>query len=118
MVSKLSTFNLALRGIMEASIVAAFGYWGYHIGKNQTTKILFAMGAPVIGFGFWGIVDFHQAGKFSEILRLIQELIISGLAAAALFFAGQPTLGWILAALSVVHHCMVYILREKLLKKK
>jgi len=33
--------------------------------------------------GFWGAVDFHQAGRLAEPLRLVQELAISGLAAVA-----------------------------------
>jgi hypothetical protein len=41
------------------------------------------LGAPLVGFGFWGAVDFHQAGRFAEPLRLIQELAISALAAVA-----------------------------------
>ncbi len=38
--------------------------------------------------GFWGLVDLHQFGNFSEPLRLIPELLISGLAAFALYLAG------------------------------
>lgn len=116
MTSKLRVLNLALRGIMEASIVVALGYWGYQIGKSTGMKILLGIGAPVIGFGFWGAVDFHQAGKFAEGLRLIQELVISGFAAAALYFSGQQTLGWILGIISIIHHSLKYATGEKLIK--
>ena len=44
---------------------------------------------PLIGFGFWGAVDFHQFGRLSEWLRLMQELVISGMAAFALYITGQ-----------------------------
>jgi beta-xylosidase len=102
---------------MEAGIVAAFGYWGYHTGTSAVVKVLLAVGVPVVGFGFWGAVDFHQAGRFSEALRLIQELVISGLAAVALYAAEQHVLGWVLASVSVVYHVLVYARGDRLLKK-
>ena len=71
MLSKLKWFNLALRGIMELGIVAAFLYWGIKMGNNTGTKIAFGLGAPLIGFGFWGAVDFHETGRMAEYLRLI-----------------------------------------------
>ncbi len=87
--------NVALRAIMEMGIVVALGYWGYQTGKSMTAKILLGMGAPVLGFGVWGAVDFRQAGTLAEPLRLFEELIISGLAAVAWYTAGRawPRLG-------------------------
>ena len=79
-------------------------------------KILFAIGAPLLGFGFWGIVDFHQAGRLAEPLRLLEELTISGLAAIALYLAGQPILAWIMVGISVVYHILVYASGGRLLK--
>ena len=114
--SKLKWFNLALRAIMETGIVAAFAYWGFQSGQTTGMKILFAIGAPILGFGFWGAVDFHQAGRMAEPLRLIEELFISGLAAVALYEAGQPVLGWVLGALSIVYHLLVYLSGGRLLK--
>jgi Protein of unknown function (DUF2568) len=117
MIVLLKRFNLALRGIMEFGIVAALGYWGFHTGKNTLMKIILGVGAPVIIFGFWGLVDFRKAGSISEYLRLMQELVLSGLAAVALYFSGQHTLAWILAIISIVHHIFVYSLGETLIKK-
>ncbi len=116
--SKLKWVNLALRAVMELGIVLGLGYWGYHIGESTSLKILLSIGAPVIVFGFWGWVDFRQAGRFSELLRLIQELVISGLVAVALYATGVHMLGWTLGGVSVVHHAMVYPLGETLLKEK
>jgi Protein of unknown function (DUF2568) len=115
-VSKLKWFNLTLRAFMEAGIVAAFAYWGYQTGQTPGMKILFAIGAPILGFGIWGSVDFHQAGRMAEPLRLIEELFISGLAAVALYVAGQPLLGWALGVLSIVYHVLVYLSGGRLLK--
>lgn len=108
--------NVALRGILETAIVCALAYWGYYIGEKRISKILLGICAPLIGFGFWGLVDFHQFGKMAEWLRLFQELAISGFAAIALYMTGSPILGWALGLLSIVHHALVYLLGGTLLK--
>ena len=109
--------NVGLRGLMEAGIVVAFAIWGYHAASGAMAIVL-AVTVPVLGFGFWGAVDFHQAGTLGEPLRLTQELIISGLAALALYVAGQPFWAWTLAIISIVHHAAVYALGGKLLNKE
>lgn len=111
----LQRLNLALRALMEIGVVAALGYWGFQTGGSTTTKILLGLGAPVVGFGFWGAVDFHQAGRLAEPLRLLQELALSGLAAFAWYGAGQHALGLALALLSIVYHALVYASGSRLL---
>jgi hypothetical protein len=118
MFGALKWFNVALRGLVELGIVVAFGYWGYQTGSSPVTKVALSILAPVIIFGFWGLVDFRNARRMSEGLRLFQELVISALAAVALFVAGQPALGWALVLGSIVHHALVYALGETLLKQQ
>lgn len=110
--------NLILRSAIEAGIVLAFGWWGYHAGSSQVVKIILMIATPVFGFGFWGLVDFHQLGKMAEPARLLQELVISGLAALALYISEEKVLGIILAVLSVVYHGLVYLSGNRLLKKQ
>lgn len=114
--STASKINLTLRGIMEFGIIAALAYWGYQTGSNSLGKTLLAIAAPVLLFGMWGIVDFRKVGNFAEPLRLIEELIISGLAAIALYSVGPHILGWTLGIISILHHSLVYIIGERLLK--
>ena len=114
--TKLDALKLALRATMETGIVLALAYWGYQTGPTTATKILLAIGAPILGFGVWGAVDFHQLGRIAETVRLIEELLISGLAAFALYAVGQPMLGWVLAGLSIVYHILVYVSGGRLLK--
>ena len=113
--SPLQRLNLTLRALLEAGVVAGLAYWGVHAGDTVGGKILLGVGAPVLGFGFWGAVDFRQAGRFAEPLRLAQERAVSGLAAVALHVAGQPALGIALAALSIVYHGLVYASGARLL---
>ena len=106
--------NLALRGLMELGIVAALATWGVNAGPGPASKALLGIGAPVLLFGFWGAVDFRRAA-LGEVLRLAQELLVSALAAAALYTAGHHALGWALVAASAVHHVLVYLLGGRLL---
>jgi Protein of unknown function (DUF2568) len=117
MLTTLRRFNLALRGLMETGIVIGLGYWGWQFGESLGVKVLLAAGAPLLVFGFWGLVDFRWTGAMAERLRLGQELIISGLAAVALYAAGQHGLGWALGLISLIHHVLVYLLGGVLLKR-
>jgi Protein of unknown function (DUF2568) len=116
MISTLKWFNVGVRGLMELGIVVALGYWGYKTGESTTAKILLSVGAPLIGFGIWGLVDFRNAGSFAEPLRLMEELIISGLAALAWYVAGAQSMGWMLGIIAIVHHVLVYLLGDRLIK--
>jgi Protein of unknown function (DUF2568) len=109
-------FLLILRVLMESGVVAALAFWGFSTGNSTGTKLALGLGAPIIGFGLWGAVDFHQAGRLAEPLRLLQELVISGVAALALVDAGQVGLGVGLALLSIAYHALVYVLGSTLLK--
>lgn len=113
----LQRINLGLRALMETGIVCGLGYWGYHTGGEPWRRVLLAVAAPLVGFGFWGAVDFRQAGRWAEPLRLIQELVISGLAAGALYASGQHLVAWVLAAVSVVHHVLIYVSGDRLLER-
>ena len=116
MIKTVKQLNLVLRVIMELGIIFALGYWGIYEGQSMVSKILLGIGTPALFFGFWGLVDFRQAGVMSEPLRLLQELVISGLAAVALYLAGQHILGWALAVISIIHHTLVYLAGQTLLK--
>jgi hypothetical protein len=110
--------NLVLRVGMEIGIVVGLAVWGYHVGGSTPTKVALAALVPLVGFGFWGAVDFHQAGRLAEALRLTQELVVSALAAAAFYASGFRGLGIALAMLSIVYHALVYASGATLLQSK
>lgn len=118
MLSKLKWLNLTLWGVLEAGIIFVLGYWGFKEGDTISMKLLLGIGAPLLGFGFWGLEDFRNAGRSSELLRLFQELSISGVAAVAWYTAGQHLLGWTVGLISVVHPILVYQTGETLLKSE
>ena len=100
---------------LEAGVVCGLAWWGYNAGGGGWLGIVLAVLAPGVGFGIWGAVDFHGTGKYAEPLRLLEELVISGLAAFGLMAVGQPGWGWALLALSVIYHSSVYVVGERLL---
>lgn len=109
---------LILRVSMETAVVAALAYWGVHTGGSTPTKIALGIAAPTVGFGVWGAVDFHQAGRLAEPLRLTEELVISLLAALALYATSKHALGIALGGLSIAYHTLVYASGERLLKAR
>jgi hypothetical protein len=117
MYKPLSLFNILLRALLELAIVCGFAYWAYQLGNSTASKMALAIFIPVIVFAIWGFIDFRQLGRLAESLRLMQELLISGLAALAIYSTGQHALGWLLAVLSVIHHLLVYAIGERLLKR-
>ena len=60
MLSKLKWFNLTLRGGLEAGIIIALSYWGFKEGDTMSLKLFLGIGTPLLGFGFWGLVDFRN----------------------------------------------------------
>jgi hypothetical protein len=117
-VTRTAAVTLALRVALECGVVAGLAYWGVHAGGGTATKILLGAGAPVVGFGFWGAVDFRGLGRLAEHARLVQELAVSGLAALALYAAARHALGIALAALSIGYHALVYATGSRLLKER
>ncbi len=98
--------------------MAGLAYWGVHTGDSTAAKVALGIVAPLVGFGIWGAIDFRQAGRLAEPLRLVEELVISGLAALALYSTGLHALGIALALLSVVYHALVYLQGARLLEPK
>ena len=109
--------NLVLRAILETGTVVALGYWEYSAGSSEAAKIGFLVLFPVVGFGIWGAIDFRQVGKNAEYYRLVQELLISLIAAYGLYVSEQPPFALSLAALTIVYHALVYFTGERLLNK-
>jgi hypothetical protein len=115
---KLTTANLTLRVTMEVGIVTALAAWGHHAGAGPISRLVMTLVAPAVGFGIWGAVDFRRAGRFAEVLRLVEELALSGLAALGWYVAGQPLLAGVLATVSLTYHGLVYVAGDRLLKPR
>ena len=80
--------NLALRVLIESVGVAGLAYRGIHTGESTGVKNA-GDRRTRDRIRLLGGIDFHQAGRLAEPTRLVQELVISGLAATAWYAAGQ-----------------------------
>lgn len=92
--------NLVLRFVLELALLAAFGYWGFKTGGRLPARWLLGIGVPLLAAMIWGMFLSPKASLPLEApLRLAIELVLFGLAAAALYASGHP--GWA-AALPVL----------------
>ena len=108
-------YNLTLRFLLEMAALLGMGYWGW----TQATgwqRYTFGVGIPLVAAGLWGTFavpdDPSRSGKapvpVPGFLRLALELAIFGFGAWALHDAGATSLGWTLAAVTVVHYALSY----------
>jgi Protein of unknown function (DUF2568) len=74
--------------LWESGVAAGLAWWGCRAGGGGWTGILLGVLLAIVGFGIWGrSTSIRPDG--SRQLRLAEELLISGLAAARLIAAGQ-----------------------------
>ena len=105
--------NLGLRFLLELCVLAALGYWGFKTGKESFGKIGLAIGAPLLVAVVWGVfVSPKAAVALPWSVHLLIELVIFGLATLALYAAGRPTLGWVLAVVFVINCVLIYVWRQ------
>ena len=89
--------------VLEICMLAAFMVWGFQAAPVPWNVVL-AVGAPVLVAVVWGLFAAPRAlVKVSSAVRLALKAVIFGLAVAALFAAGQPTLAWALGIAFVVN---------------
>jgi hypothetical protein len=108
-------FNLAFRFLLEMAALVAIGYWGFD-QHSGVWRFAFGIGGPVIAAAVWATfavpADASRSGKapvpVPGVVRLLIELSLFGLATWALFDAGSPTLGLLLASLVIVHYALSY----------
>ena len=98
--------NLALRFLLE---LCALGYWGFKTGESVVAKIGLGIGASLLAAIVWGTFLAPRASiPTPGFLRLVLELVVFGLASAALYSAGRPTLAWVLILVFVINRVLMY----------
>ncbi len=107
--------NHTLRFSLELSALFSLGYWGW-TQHEGIVRIVWMIALPVISAILWGTLavpdDPSRSGKAPiptpGILRLFLEFAIFSLGIWCLFSAGQPTWGWILGILVILHYVTSY----------
>lgn len=109
----MKSVNLALAFVLELAALAAFAYWGFNTGDSSLVHVVLGLGVPVLAAALWGI---FAAPKSSRRLQggawWVFKVVFFALASAALFVAGQPTLGLVLGVVAAVNLVLLYVWQQ------
>ncbi len=104
--------NDALRFFLELAALAALAYWG--ATRDVWAWPLLAVAAPLALAVFWGLFMSPKARyRLHDPLRLLAEIAVWGVAAAALAAAGHDALAIALAAAAALHLLLTFALRQR-----
>jgi Protein of unknown function (DUF2568) len=96
--------NDAIRFLVEIAALVAVSYWGFHDHSSWTGKLILGIGAPVLVAATWAIWMAPQSGRRApEGMRAVIEIVIFGLATAALAASTGAVLAIVFAAVAGVN---------------
>jgi Protein of unknown function (DUF2568) len=99
--------NLALRFLLE---LCALGYWGFKTGSGLIAKIGLGIGAPLVAAVVWGTFVSPQAPvELPGLIVLLLQVLVFGLAAAALVATDHRTLALVFVVIVVVNAILMYL---------
>jgi len=105
--------NLAIRFLLELSVLVILGYWGFQTGNNVGMKILLGLGSPLLFAAVWGTFLAPKASlRFSQPWLLILELVVFALAAWALYSTGKATFTFIFGSVYILNKILMIIWRQ------
>src|SRR4051812_48683162 len=109
----LKNINLALAFLLGLCMLAALGYWGFTLDQGLAIRVGAGLGVPALAAVVWGLwMAPRAANPLPEPLHLIVELIIFGLAIAALYAAGRPRLVLIFGIIYVINVVLRYVWKQ------
>lgn len=95
---------LTLRFLLELAMLAAFAYWGFWAGSRLWESILLAVAVPAVVAVVWGSFMSPKARfPLPRPWHALVEIVLFGLAAAALFVAGHLVIAVVLGVLAVLN---------------
>ncbi len=102
--------NLALRFLLELCALGALGYWGFKTGGGLLAKVGLGIGAPLVAAVAWGVFVSPQAPvQLPGLLVLVLQVLVFGLAAAALVATGHQTLALVFGVIIVINAILMYV---------
>ena len=109
----LKTINLALAFLLELCMLAALGYWGFTLDQGLAMRAGAGLGLPILAAVIWGMWMAPRApNRLPEPWHLIAELIMFGLAIAALYAAGRPRLALAFGLIYAINVALRYVWRQ------
>jgi hypothetical protein len=102
--------NLLLRFLLELCVLGTVGYWGFKTGGGMAAKIGLSIGAPLVVAVVWAMFVSPRAPvHLPPLLSLLLQVVIFGLAAAALAATGHRTLGFAFVAVVVINAVLKFV---------
>jgi Protein of unknown function (DUF2568) len=99
--SGLRGVTLTVRFLCELAMLAALAFWGFGVAEGLWGWVL-GIGAPVLAAAVWGAFVAPKARwPVPAPVRVAIELVLFGVAAAALAAAGQPLAAVVLGVAGV-----------------
>jgi hypothetical protein len=107
----LKWINDAVRFLVELAVLVAVGYWGFHDHSRWAAKLVLGVGGPVLIATAWGIWMAPQSNRRApEGMRALLEVLIFGLATAALVASTGAVLAVIFAVVATVNAALDHAL--------
>ena len=102
--------NLALRFLLELSVLAAVGYWAYRFGTTRIERIMGATVLPLVIATIWALIVAPNASITLPVFaRLTVEGSIFASGVAALGATGDRRLAVSLATLALVNRLLMTV---------
>lgn len=90
-----------MRFLCELGLLAALAYWGAHAGEGVWAVVL-GVAAPIAAATVWWAFIAPKARWPAQLgVRVAIELVLFGVATAALWSAGRPIFATVLGALAL-----------------
>jgi Protein of unknown function (DUF2568) len=102
-----------LRFVLELCMLAAFAYWGSRATGTTAANVALAIAAPLGAAAVWGVFMAPRSRtRLSERRRIPLEIVLFGLAVAALADAGQARLAIAFGVAAAIDTTLVHLLGE------
>ena len=109
----LTAANAVLRFVLELCMLATFAYWGSHATSATAANVAIAIAAPLAATAVWGVFMAPRSrNRLPERRRIPLEIVLFGLATAALADAGQPGLALAFGVTAAINTTLVHVLGE------
>jgi hypothetical protein len=98
-----------LRFLLELGALAAFCYWGFQIGGGMVARIGLGIAVPLAVAVIWAVFVSPQAPmRLPVLLGVLLQVLVFGLAAAALAATGHRSLAWVFGVVVAVNAVLMY----------
>lgn len=99
---------LSVRFALELCLLAALGYWGFHVATPPLLALALGLGAPLLAALVWGTFVAPKARvPLSPPRQLACEIAIFALGTVALAAAGQPRFALLFALAEIASRALV-----------